>query len=218
MSDPEPRDTDAARRSTAARYQEGADPADLFEQLYATGAGWTRTTPDPLLAEWAARRRLNGSGRSAIVVGSGLGADAEYVAALGFDTVAFDVSPTAIRLARERHPASAVRYLVADLLTPPAEWVRAFDLVVEIVTVQALPEPLRRRAIINVSDLVAPGGTLLVIAWRHVEGGPPPPPWPLQRAEIDAFATDGLRPVQVEELVASGSRFEPRWRAEFRRD
>jgi 2-polyprenyl-3-methyl-5-hydroxy-6-metoxy-1,4-benzoquinol methylase len=49
-------------------------------------------------------------------VGCGLGADAEYLASLGFDTVGFDISETAIRLARERFPGSAVRYVSADLL------------------------------------------------------------------------------------------------------
>jgi hypothetical protein len=43
------------------------------------------------------------------VAGCSLGADAEYVAALGFDTTGFDttgfdISGTAIRLARQRFP------------------------------------------------------------------------------------------------------------------
>jgi hypothetical protein len=61
--------------------------------------------------------------------------------------VAFDVAETAIRVARQRHPGTAVDYVVADLLRPPAAWSRAFDLVVEIITVQALAEPSRRSAI-----------------------------------------------------------------------
>jgi 2-polyprenyl-3-methyl-5-hydroxy-6-metoxy-1,4-benzoquinol methylase len=77
------------------------------------------------------------------VVGCALGADAEHVAGLGYATTAFDVAPTAVRLARERYPASPVHYVVADLLDPPEEWTRAFDLVVEIITAQSLPEPYR---------------------------------------------------------------------------
>ncbi|WP_157743072.1 hypothetical protein [Micromonospora coriariae] len=39
------------------------------------------------------------------------------------------------------------------------------------------------------------------------------PPWPLTRAEIDAFGGAGLAPVRVEEIQEqSGVR---RWRAEF---
>ena len=128
--------------------------------------------PHPLLAGWALDRglaggELTGSGRRAIVVGSGLGADAELIAGLGFETVGFDVAETAVRIARQRFPDSRVHYTEADLLDLPAQWLRAFDLVVDVFTVQALPDPPRDRAIVNVGRLVAPGGTLVVIAAVH---------------------------------------------------
>jgi SAM-dependent methyltransferase len=197
---------------------------EWFDQLYAAGVAgrtevpWSRTEPHALLAEWTAQSRLRGAGRTAIVVGCGLGADAEHIASLGFDTTAFDISPTAIRLARQRYPTSSVRYIPADLLDPPADWLRAFHLVIEIITVQALPEPPRHQAIVNVGRLVAPRGTLLAIAWRHEDRAWTPPPWPLRRAEVETFATDGLTPVRVESLTIRGDLYEPRWRAEFRRD
>jgi SAM-dependent methyltransferase len=172
---------------------------------------------DPALVAWTRARELSGHEQRAIVVGCGLGADAEYVAELGYDTVAFDVAATAVRVARQRHPDSRVGYITADLLDLPAEWLAAFDLVVEVITVQALPDPPRRRAIANISRLVAPGGTLVVIASRRDDTQPERelPPWPLARAEVDAFAGSGLRPVLVEELDEPGGRLW--WRAEFRR-
>jgi pimeloyl-ACP methyl ester carboxylesterase/SAM-dependent methyltransferase len=207
---------DQAERLAAVDLADG-EPAGWFDRLYAAArAGevdmpWDRTGPQVLLSEWA-QGRQPGGGRRAMVVGCGLGGDAEYVASLGYRTVAFDVSDTAIALARHRFPDSPVDYRVADLLDPPGDWTAAYDLVVEIHTVQALPRDVRTRAIAAVARLVAPGGTLLVIAFA----GPadqPGPPWPLTRAEVDAFAVDDLRPVQVE-VVANGT---PRWRAEFRR-
>jgi hypothetical protein len=57
--------------------------------------------------------------------------------------------------------------------------------------VQALPLELRRRATASVSHFVAPGGTLLVISAGRSDdevGAVAGPPWPLNRAEIDAFA------------------------------
>jgi 2-polyprenyl-3-methyl-5-hydroxy-6-metoxy-1,4-benzoquinol methylase len=80
---------------------------------------WSRREPYPLLTEWAQRHHLVGEGKRAIVPGCGLGADAEYLAGRGFTATAFDVSPTAIRLARERHPGTSVEYVCADLLRPP---------------------------------------------------------------------------------------------------
>jgi SAM-dependent methyltransferase len=204
-------------RLASRSFAEG-DPTGWFEQLYAAGASgrvsmpWSRTEPHPLLVEWARAQGLAGSGRKAVVVGCGLGADAEHVAGLGFDTVGFDISETAIEIARQRSPGSAVDYATADLLDPPDHWLRAFDLVVEVITVQALPDPPRGQAIRNVGRLVGPGGTLLVIAAVHDDDAPddPNPPWPLRRDEVEAFGADGLRSVEIE--IADG-----RWRAQFER-
>ena len=148
-----------------------------------------------------------------MVVGSGLGADAEYLASLGFDTTGFDISETAVRLARERHPETSVDYRVADLLDLPDEWHHAFDLVVEVFTIQALPDPPRDRAVTAVAGLVAPGGTLLAIEFRHVAGldEQAGPPFSLTRASMQALAADGLTTVRAEELEG------PRWRVELRR-
>jgi SAM-dependent methyltransferase len=198
------------------------DPTGWFERLYAAAAAgaaevpWERGGPHPLLAEWA--RGRDGAGRRALVVGARLGDDAELLAAAGFDVVAFDISPTAIQTARERFPGSRVGYRTADLLDPPAEWREAFDLVVEVFTVQSLPEPHRARAIANVAGLVAPGGTLVVVAAaREPDEAADGPPWPLTRAEIDAFATGGLEAVRVEDLRDVPEPGARRWRAELRR-
>jgi SAM-dependent methyltransferase len=191
------------------------DPTAFFAELYAAaaegraGVPWDRGGPRPGLVEWARWRRLDGAGRRALVVGSGLGGDAEFVAGLGYATVGFDAVATAVALARERHPRSAVSYVVADVLDPPAEWRRAFDLVVECLTVQSLPPRLHAAATERIAGFVAPGGTLIAIA-SVAEGAPGAPPWPLTRAEIGAFATGGVRTRFVE-------RTGPVWRAEFTR-
>ncbi len=207
----------------AARSIADGDPTGWFDRLYAAGVAgdvsmpWSRRTPHPLLEPWS--QGLDGRGRRAIVVGCGLGADAEHVAALGYRTVAFDISESAIATARLRHPDSSVDYQTADLLDPPAAWIRAFDLVVEVVTVQALPDPPRRTAIVNVGGLVAPGGTLLVVAARQDPAGTQVagPPWPLTREEIAAFATDDLTLARIEQVADPRDPDNPRWRAEFRR-
>jgi SAM-dependent methyltransferase len=151
-----------------------------------------------------------------MVVGAGLGADAEYVSGLGFDTVAFDVSPTAVETTRRRYPESRVGYEVADLLAPPARWREAFDLVVESLTVQSLPEDTHPLTIAEVGRMVAPGGTLLVIATGRAEGqAVDGPPWPLTRGEVESFAQGGLGAVRIEGTRDADGIL--RWRAEFRR-
>ena len=96
---PEDEATDAAQRvleeeeeaRLASASLAAGDPTGWFDRLYAAGARgqvpvpWRRRQPHPLLANWASARELSEGGQRAVVVGCGLGADAEYVAAIGFD-------------------------------------------------------------------------------------------------------------------------------------
>jgi len=199
---------------------ERGDPTGWFEELYAEGASgeatmaWDRTGPHPLLEAWARERGVRGEGRRAVVVGCGLGADAELVASLGFDTTAFDLSPTAIRTARERRPGSAVHYRVADLFALQEEWHGAFDLVVEVFTVQALPRELREGTVAAIARLVAPGGTLVTVqAVREPDDDGSGPPWPLTRDDVALFTRHGLEEVRVAQRP--GPDGDPRWLAEL---
>lgn len=197
------------------------NPTEIFERMYVAAADgrdampWDRGGPHPLLEQWA--RDAEGAGRRALVVGSGLGQDAELLCERGFDVVGFDAAPTAIETARGRYPDSTVDYRVANLLEPPAQWRRAFDLVVESLTVQSMPPEYHAPATANVAAMVAPGGTLLVIATARDEDGETPdgPPWPLTPSEVEAFASGGVEPVLVELVRAPDT--PARWRAEFRR-
>ncbi|QIS07392.1 methyltransferase domain-containing protein [Nocardia brasiliensis] len=214
---------DTKRLAAASLAQD--DPTGWFERLYVAAAHgtaivpWDAADPNALLVDWLERRQLAEDGMRALVVGCGLGRDAEHLAGLGCRTTAFDISATAIKTARERFPDSTVDYTVADLLAPPAAWADGFDLVVESITVQSMPLSVRAAATANVAGLVAPGGDLLVIAGIRaddevVDG----PPWPLTRAEIDAFARPGLRSVKVEQVAPAGRPDFVRWRAVFHRD
>jgi SAM-dependent methyltransferase len=194
-----------------------------FERLYADAdhgraeVPWAERRPNPFLVEWAEQTELAGGGAPALVVGCGYGDDAEYVAGRGFSVTAFDISPSAIRRARERFPDTAVGYTVADLFELPAAWHRAFSFVVEIVTVQALPVRLRPAATAAIADTVARDGRLFVLSrTRDEEAEGEGPPWPLTRAELDMFGGNGLRLEQVERLPRSAG-VGRLWRAEFRR-
>lgn len=218
----EPRGWQAEADRLANASVERGDPTGWFEELYAAGESgevtmaWDRSDPHPLLAEWTAREAVTGEGRRAVVIGAGLGADAEHVASLGFATTAFDLSPTAIRTAQSRNPGSPVDYRVADLLDPPKEWGLAFDLVIEIFTVQAVPPDLRDQMVAAVSGLVAPGGTLVAIqAVLDPDDDGSGPPWPLTREDIDSFTGHGLREVGVEQ--GRGPSGYLMWRAIFER-
>ena len=141
--------------------------------------------------------------------------------AFGCEVTAFDVSPTAVAEARRRFARSPVRYLVADLLAPPPGWQAMFDLVAEIYTVQALYGQARAAAIAALPGLVAPGGTLLVIARATDDQDPVRDPammpWPLTRRELDAMAGTVLTARSVEKFLDDEDPPKLRWRAEFTR-
>jgi ubiquinone/menaquinone biosynthesis C-methylase UbiE len=135
----------------------------------------------------------------ALVVGSGLGDDAEALAAHGLEVTAFDIAPTAIAWTRRRFPESSVDYRVANLFELPAVWKGAFDFVFEAFTLQALPPELRPAAAAAIAATVAPGGTALVIARGRDEDEPLGElPWPLTREELlRLFA--GLERMQLDD-------------------
>jgi SAM-dependent methyltransferase len=217
-------DPDEHVRRLAAESLAAGDPIGWFDRLYlAAEAGaaivpWDRGVPQRLLVQWARAGEVEGAGRPALVVGCGLGADAEYLARIGYATTAFDISPAAVGTAKARFPDSPVRYRIANLFDLPTDWQGAYDLVLESLTVQAMPTDLHAAAIERVRGLVRPGGTLLVIAAGREDESPiGGPPWPLTRAEIDSFGGDDLAPVSIEEMRDPQQPDIRRWRAEFRR-
>ena len=202
-----------------------AERQEFFDGLYVAAGGggeplpWDRGgAPQQLLADWAADRGLRGpggAGKRAVVVGCGLGGDAEFLARLGFAVVGFDFSAPAIEAARALNPTSTVDYEVADLLALPEGWLAGFDLVVESLTVQSLPRSIRPRVVAAVRSLAAPGGTVLVISSQQgVRTETEIGPWPLSRADVDSFAGDDFELVRLEQ--PPGPDGLPRWRAEFR--
>jgi SAM-dependent methyltransferase len=221
-------DPDVVSRRIAREALERDDPTGWFENLYAAAADgsavvpWDRGTAHQLLIDWVDESEPDGAGKTALVVGAGTGWDAELIADRGYDTTAFDISPTAIETAHRNHPDSKAHYIVADLLAPPADWHRAFDLVVEIYTVQALPIPLQPDAIKQVTELVGPGGTLVVIAAARPDTQPDDevqgPPWPLTRAAIQSFSAADLQLIQLDQAPSPTDPTVLRWRAEYLRD
>jgi SAM-dependent methyltransferase len=193
-------------RELAAEYSRKGDPTGWFEVLYKefeegkSIVPWADRGANPGLVEFWSAKPQSTDGRNALVIASGLGDDAEQLAAWGFATTAFDISDTAIRTARKRFPKSEVNYRVADLFQPPAEWERKFDFVFEANTVQALPVNLRTQAIQKIAAFVRPGGKLLAIVRGRDEKEPLGElPWPLTRSEMNEFVGAGLAEESFEE-------------------
>jgi ubiquinone/menaquinone biosynthesis C-methylase UbiE len=193
-------------RELAAEYLAKGDPTGWFEVLYKEADEGKSVVPwadragnSSLLEFWNANPQST-NGKTALVIACGLGDDAEQLAAWGFATTGFDISETAIQMARKRFPESAVNYQVANLFEPPAAWERHFDFVFEANTVQALPVHLRTQAIQKIASFVGPRGELLAVVRGREEHEPQGElPWPLTRAEMKEFVRAGLTEASFEE-------------------
>lgn len=111
-------------RTLAAEALARSDPVGWFERLHVAAeqdavVPWNRGAPNPFLVDWPGAVRVES--RDALVVGSGPGDDAEFVAGLGYRT--------------------------ENRFALPPEWEHAFDLVLESMTVRALPVDLRAEAV-----------------------------------------------------------------------
>lgn len=213
---------DEMRRLASESIARG-DAIGWFEDLYQhAGTEWDRIpwadlTPNPLLLDWLAGPDAGAARGRALVVGCGYGDDAEALAKAGWAVTAFDVAPTAIDACRARFPGSAVEYVVADALTPPAAWRGAFDLVFESYTLQVLPPAARAPLLAQLAATLAPGGGLLVLCrGREPEAPEGELPWPLTRAELDAVTAHGLEVLRFEDLLDGETPPVRRFRALYR--
>ena len=184
------------RNLSDAANERGA-PLDWFEDLYSIAEKnpnlipWSKGEPHPFLVDWLENQSKLMPG-SALVVGCGLGEDAIYLAERGWNVTAFDLSASAIDWVRQMHPHPSISWEVGDLLDPQLSWIGAFDLVLEVHILQAIPESFRIPASTKLAPLVRQEGVLMCIGRMNpatpieVDG----PPWPLDRSFIESIGTE----------------------------
>jgi SAM-dependent methyltransferase len=192
-------DPRARTRELAAEFAERGDTLGWFEALYKESGGdtekipWADMEPNRFFRAWAEKSGLKGEGRTALVVGCGLGDDAKYLHDLGFKVTAFDISPTAIEWAKKLHSGTDIQFETADLFQAFRGWLGAFDFVLEVYTIQPLPIEIRPKVMDAIAAFVAKKGRLVVVTRGREDGDETPQlPWPLSRKDLSRFAGDGL--------------------------
>jgi ubiquinone/menaquinone biosynthesis C-methylase UbiE len=200
------KDHRAVARELAEQALAAGNPLGWFDRLYALAESgqasvpWADRVVNPNLVHLYERFRDKLPGSNALVVGCGLGDDAEWFAAHNYEVTAFDISGTAISECCRRFPATTVAYRTADLFELPPDWENGFDVVVESYTLQVLPHSMRGEAIRNICRVLSPGGYLLFIS-RAREASEPrgTMPWPLTRQELRHFQHNGLQEIYFED-------------------
>jgi len=185
-------------------YQKNDDPTGWFDSIYKDAEGdykavfWADLEPSPYLLNWLKNNPSKKDKAKAIVVGCGVGDDAEALSQFGYEVIGFDISPNAIKLCKNRYPNTKVTYLEKDLFNYPKEWLNNFDLVYECNTIQVLPGKYRIQARKAISDLVSPLGHVLVSCRSRKKGEKENDiPLPLDRDEINKFVEiDNLEEIE----------------------
>jgi len=188
-----------AYKKMVKSYQDEDNPTGWFDSIYTDAQGdhsavfWADLEPSPYLLEWLKNCVFKHTGRKAIVIGCGVGDDAEALSKYGYEVTAFDISPEAIRLCKNRYSDTTVNYLVADLFDYPSQWAESFELVYECNTIQVLPGKYRIQARNAMVSLLAMQGYILVSCRSRLKGKQENDiPLPLDKEEIDGFIRCGL--------------------------
>jgi len=156
---------------------------------------WATLAPNVYLEKHLSQHE-NVTDKKALVIGCGLGDDALILENHGYMVDAIDIAPSAIALAKKRHPDSKVNFQVGDIYDMPKSSIGKYDFVYEGLTIQSLPPEDREKLVGIIVSLVATEGELLVYANtqddEHNYGGPP---WPLYDDEFKLFEKEGLQKV-----------------------
>ena len=209
----------------SAKYIQQDDPTGWFEELYSQAQGeagqipWAKLTVNPHLASWIAKNNVEGKGKKALVVGCGLGDDAEALSDIGFEVTGFDISASAIAWCKQRFPDTSVNYVVSDALKPEAAWKESFDFILESYTLQAVPQSVRQPIMSTIAFYLAPGGMLLIICrGRDIEeDAGTSPPWALTKEEL-SFLELKLERVSFEDYFDSRNPPIRRFRIQYSKD
>jgi 2-polyprenyl-3-methyl-5-hydroxy-6-metoxy-1,4-benzoquinol methylase len=181
-------------------HYENNDPYGWCDSIYTDAKGdynsvfWADLKPSAYLIKWLEKNPLTtspkDSNNKAVVIGCGVGDDAQALSDYGYEVTAFDISQEAINLCKKRYPNSKVNYLLANLFDYSKDWLSNFDLIYECNTIQILPNQYRIDARIQIAKLLKLNGNILVSCRSREKGEQEDDiPLPLNFDEINTFVT-----------------------------
>jgi len=200
--------------------QEHNKASAWFEDMYKQNENkhenipWAKQAVNPLLQTYLDEKKEHKG--KALVIGCGLGDDAYALANAGYDTLAIDISQTALNIAKKRFESAEITFEKQDIFDMPSKYIEHFDFIFEALTVQSLPREFRTKMIKAVADSVAKEGEILVVAHKKqqsIDG----PPWPLTREEIDQFKDNSLTELSFELITEESNISNTRFRILYKK-
>jgi SAM-dependent methyltransferase len=147
------------------------DMDKIYRDVPLENIPWNIETPPHALIELVESGKVKPC--KAIDLGCGAGNYAIYLASKGFDVTGIDVSPTAIRLAKENAGKKGVKckFIVADVLGDLHEINDTFDFAYDWEVMHHIFPEERKRYVENVHRLLNPGGKYLSVCFNEKDPG-----------------------------------------------
>jgi methyl halide transferase len=164
------------------------NPRDLeWQRRYeADDTPWDKGAPSPVLVDFLRERRIAGRVR---VPGCGRGHDARALAAQpDASVVGLDLSPAAVAQAQTLVPQETanIRFIAGDFFSLPAEFMGAFDWIVEHTCFCAIDPGQRAAYAAAAASALRPGGRVFGIFYLDPRSETAPP-FPVSREELSAL-------------------------------
>jgi SAM-dependent methyltransferase len=146
---------------------EPVEPEDIYRTLPPEAIPWNIETPPETLVEMVESGKVKPC--KTIDLGCGAGYYAIYLASRGFDVTGIDISPTAIKIAKEKAEKENVKciFIVADVLGSLDEVKDTFDFVYDWSLLHHVYPEHRKKYIENVNRILNSGGKYLSVCFSE---------------------------------------------------
>ena len=140
------------------QYYEAYD--DRYRQVHQEGLCWSSQQPSAIVKQMLEAYKICPDQRI-LELGCGEGRDASYLLRLGYNVLATDISPEAIRYCGEKYPELQGRFEVLDCLSGSLE--AKFDFIYAVAVIHMLVEDQHRDGFYRfIRDHLNPNGKALI--------------------------------------------------------
>lgn len=140
---------------------------EIYRSIPVEEIPWNSETPPEALVELIESGKVQP--RKAIDLGCGAGNYAIYLASIGFDVTGIDISPAAIKIAKQQAEQKGVscNFLVADVLGEFEEVTQTFDFAYDWQLLHHIFPESRQKYVQNVYRLLAPGAKYFSVCFSE---------------------------------------------------
>jgi len=184
---------------------------NFFENIYNTKSDnlnsipWAKLEVNEYLKDYL-NNNANTNNKKALVIGCGIGDDADYLASKGYEVDAFDISPSAINIAKKRFCNKNINFFVQDIFSLPNNMINSYDFVYEGLTIQSINPKFKNELIKIISSLGKKDSHLLLYSnFQDDIDNYDGPPWPLYKRDFALFLSYDYKLLDYKEEFESKS-------------